>query len=302
MSDEAQGRSGEMTVEWHDIRNPDDPELDRLAERYGLHPLHIEDCRHRDQRAKVEELDDYIFIVLKPLTPRGEAEVEAFDLDIFLGPAFVITVQEGNCPATAKMLETLRASWGTWTRGDQLLYRIMDGVVDSYLPILDGFSDSIDELEDVVLDRPDPEALQRIFAMKRALITMRRVLGNTRDVAGHLQRTSNELIAGDLWPFLRDVYDHVTRQLDLVETQRDLLNGALDIYLSSVSNRMNSVMKALTVIGTIALPAIIVTGMYGMNVDGLPFAHSKYAFAMVGGVVLGSTILLLVILKRLKWF
>jgi magnesium transporter len=289
-------------VEWHDIRDPNDPELDRLAERYRLHQLHIEDCRHRDQRAKVEEIEDYIFIVLKPIVLKGEAEVEPSDLDVFLGPTFVITVQEGDCPATAKMLETLRSSWGTWTRGDQLLYRIMDGVVDSYLPILDNFSDTIDELENAVLDRPDPVALQRIFAMKRALITVRRVLGNTRDVAGHLQRTANDLIAGDLWPFLRDVYDHVSRSLDIVETHRDLLNGALDIYLSSVSNRMNSVMKTLTVIGTIALPAIIITGMYGMNVDGLPYAHSKYAFAVVGSVVLGAMALLLAILKRLKWF
>ncbi|HWR54283.1 MAG TPA: magnesium/cobalt transporter CorA [Bryobacteraceae bacterium] len=302
MSDEAQGLPGEAMVEWHEIRDPADPQLDRLAERYGLHPLHIEDCRHRDQRAKIEELDEYIFIVLKPVECGGEAELEASDLDIFLGPNFVITVQEGNCVAVARMLSTLRTSWGTWTRGDQLLYRIMDGVVDSYLPTIDGFSDTIDELEDAVLDNPTPEALQRIFAMKRALVLMRRVLGNTRDVAGHLQRTANELIAADLWPFLRDVYDHVTRNLDTIETQRDLLNGALDIYLSSVSNRMNSVMKTLTIVGTIALPAIIITGMYGMNVEGLPYAHSPYAFGIVGAAVGISMILLLLILKRLHWF
>lgn len=302
MSDEAHGIPSEMMVEWHDIRDPEDPQLDRLAERYNLHPLHIEDCRHRDQRAKVEELDEYIFIVLKPVAANGESELEVSDLDIFLGPNFVITVQESNHPGVAKMLSTLRTSWGTWTRGDQLFYRIMDGVVDSYLPVLDGFSDTIDELEDAVLDNPTPEALQRIFAMKRALITMRRVMGNTRDVAGHLQRTASDLIAADLWPFLRDVYDHVSRNLDTIETHRDLLNGALDIYLSSVSNRMNSVMKALTVVGTLALPAIIMTGMYGMNVEGLPYSHSPYAFAIIGGIVALSMIVLLLILKRLRWY
>jgi magnesium transporter len=302
MSDEAQGIPGEAMVEWHEIRDPADPELDRLAERYNLHPLHIEDCRHRDQRAKVEELDEYMFVVLKPVACNGESELEVSDLDIFLGPTFVITVQESNHPGIAKMLAALRTSWGSWTRGDQLFYRIIDGVVDSYLPVLDTFGDTIDELEDAVLDNPTPEALQRIFAMKRALVAMRRVLGNTRDVAGHLQRTAHELIGADLWPFLRDVYDHVSRSLDTIETHRDLLNGALDIYLSSVSNRMNSVMKALTVVGTLALPAIIVTGMYGMNVEGLPFARSPYAFAVVASVVGLSMIVLLLILKRLRWF
>jgi magnesium transporter len=181
------------------------------------------------------------------------------------------------------------------------MYRIMDGVVDSYLPTLDLYSDLIDELEDAVLNDPTPEALQRIFHAKRGLIQLRRVLANTRDVAGQLQRAETELISGELWPFLRDIYDHVTRSLEIVETHRDLVNGALDIYLSSVSNRMNSVMKALTVVGTIALPALVITGMYGMNVRGLPFAESPYAFAAVSGVVIAVMVILLVVLRRMRW-
>jgi magnesium transporter len=301
MSDEAIREPGEASVEWHDIRDPNDPLLDSLATRYGLHPLHIEDCRHRNQRAKIESLEDYLFVVLKPIECPNDGELSITDLDIFVGSNFVVTVQEGACSEITRLLDHLRASWGTWTRGDQLMYRIMDGVIDSYLPTLDRYSDLIDELEDAVLNDPTPEALQRIFHAKRGLIQLRRVLANTRDVAGQLQRAETDLISGDLWPFLRDIYDHVTRSLEIVETHRDLVNGALDIYLSSVSNRMNNVMKALTVVGTIALPALVITGMYGMNVHGLPFAQSPYAFAVVAGVVLGLMLVLLVVLRRMRW-
>ncbi len=302
MNDEAIHEPGEMSVEWHDIGDPNDPLLDQLAARYGLHPLHIEDCRHRDQRAKVEESNGYIFIVLKPIVCSPDRELSLVDLDLFIGHDYVVTVREGDCPEVGHMLEALRASWGSWTRSDQLMYRIMDGVVDSYLPTLDSYSDIINELEDQVLENPGPEVLQRIFNAKRALIQIRRVLANTRDVAGFLQRTSNELISGDLWPYLRDVYDHVTRNLEIVETQRDLINGALDIYLSSVSNRMNQVMKVLTVIGTVALPALIITGIYGMNVAGLPYAQSPYAFAIVTGLMAAFMLVLLITLRGKRWF
>lgn len=288
-------------MDWHDIRDPNDPELDRLAALYHLHPLHIEDCRHRNQSAKVEELDGYLFIVLKPVVVEADGELEICDLDIFLGRDFLITVREGGGDKVAPVLDSVRANWGS-LRGDQLVYRIVDGIVDSYLPTLDGFSDTIDEVQDQVLDNPTPAALEKLFETKRALLQVRRVLGNTRDVAGHLQRTESTLIGRDMWPFLRDVYDHVARSLDLVETQRDLLNGALDIYLSSVANRTNRVMKVLTVLGTVALPALVVSGIYGMNVEGLPWKNSPHAFALVSLLMAAITAVLLVVLRLLRWF
>src|SRR5207248_10659462 len=124
-----------------------------------------------------------------------------------------------------------------------------------------------------------------IFETKRSLILLRRVLVNTRDVAGHLQRSESPFIARDLWPFLRDVYDHVARNLDAVEMQRDLLNGALDVYLSSVANRTNQVMKVLTVLGTIALPALVISGIFGMNLKGLPWIDSPHGSTIVGGIM-----------------
>ena len=288
-------------MNWYDIRDPNDPELDRLAAEFQLHSLHIEDCRHRGQRAKLEELNGYLFLVLKPVTVLPDGSLDVSDLDVFLGREFLITVQEECGEAIAPALEHIRTSFPT-ARGDQLLYRIFDGLVDTYAPALDYYSDVIDELQDQVLDNPAPESLEKIFETKRALAQLRRVLANTRDVAGGLQRMESALIDHDMWPFLRDVYDHVARSLDLVETQRDLLNGALDIYLSSIANRTNRVMKVLTVLGTVALPAIIVSGIYGMNLPDLPGKDAPHAFWLVGLVTMAVTGILLAVLRWFRWF
>ena len=154
-----------------------------------------------------------------------------------------------------------------------------------------------------MLENPEPDdAAEDLLDLKRALIALRRVLGNTRDVAGHLQRSESPLIGRDMWPFLRDVYDHVARTLDLVETQRDVLNGALDIYLSSVANRTNQVMKVLTVLGTVALPALVISGIYGMNLKDLPWATHPHGFYFATGLMAAVTALLLVVLRILRWF
>ena len=288
-------------MDWHEIRDPQDAELDRLAERYRLHPLHVEDCRHRGQSAKVEESRGYLFAVLKTVSIAPDGSLRTGDLDVFLGRDYLITVEEEECPPARRVLEQVRAG-AQGLRADQVFYRIADGMVDSYLPVLDHFSEAIDELEDQVLDRPTPEALARIFDTKRSLILLRRLLANSRDAAGQLQRTETELIHREMWPFLRDIYDHVSRHLDLVEMQRDLLGGSLDIYLSSVANRTNQVMKVLTVLGTIALPALVISGIYGMNLKGLPWADSPHGTALVSGAMAATTVVLLGILRLMRWF
>jgi Mg2+ and Co2+ transporters len=182
-------------MDWHDIRDPKSAELDDLAKRYNLHPLHVEDCRHGNQSAKVEEQNGYLFIVVKPIEMDDKASLNVTDLDIFLGRDFLITVQEGECQVVRQLLDKIKAAAGD-LRPDQVLYKVMDAVVDSYLPILDRINDSIDAVEDEVLTTPDPQMLQRIFDLKRALVELRRVLTNVRDVAGHLQRTESDLIRG----------------------------------------------------------------------------------------------------------
>jgi magnesium transporter len=289
-------------MDWHIITDPADPELDRLAERYRLHPLHIEDCRHRNQNAKIEEGEGYLFTVLKVIRLMPDGSLNAVDLDLFFGSHFIITVEEEECPEIRGIIDQVQKAPAPAQRPDQIYYRVIDHVVDGYLPLLDHFDDEIDALEDQALGTPAPETLSRIFETKRALILLRRVLVNTRDVAGHLQRADSPYIQKDLSPFLRDVYDHVARNLDTVEMMRDLLSGALDVYLSSVANRTNQVMKVLTILGTVALPALVVSGIYGMNVKGLPAAESPHGLMLVGTLMAGTTAALLYMLKRFHWF
>ncbi len=286
---------------WHDLRDPNDKELDVLAERYHLHALHVEDCRHGGQRAKVEDGAGYLFTVLKPVYVNESGEVEITDFDLFLGPDYLITVLEGSCPTVRAHLDQLRAA-NRYSRPDQLFYKILDNVVDSYSPVLDWFNERIDEIEDGVLDQSSAQTLQRIFETKRGLISLRRVLSNMRDVAGHLQRTETDLIQRDLWAFLRDVSDHLARNMDLVEMLRDLLTGAMDIHLTSVANRTNQVMKVLTIMSTVALPAIVISGLYGMNTKGMPFMDSPHGSGIALGAMAAATAALLFLLKKFDWF
>jgi magnesium transporter len=285
---------------WHDLRDPNDPKLDALANELHLHPLHIEDCRHGDQRAKVEEGADYIFVVLKPVHITQAGEVEITDFDVFLGRDYIITVQEGECPTLRANLDQFHSSVAR-SRADQVFYKMMDATVDAYAPVLDWFNEEIDRIEDAVLEKPSPGTLQRIFTAKRGLIEIRRILTNMRDVASHLQRLETDLIPRDLWPFLRDIYDHLARNVDMAEMQRDLLTGAMDIYLSSVANRTNQVMKVLTILGTIALPSIVISGFFGMNTKDLPWVNSPHGTQIAVGLMVVTTVGLLVLLKKFDW-
>jgi magnesium transporter len=285
---------------WHDIRDPNDPKLDELAAMYGLHPLHIEDCRHRNQNAKIEPQDNYVFVVVKPIETDPDCIITAGDLDIFLGTDYIITVQETECSALKQVLARTHSVQGS-LRPDQIFYRVLDGIVDSYLPILDRFSDEIDELEDQVLENPEPEMLERLFDLRRALIQLRRIMANSRDVMGHILRNEYPQVSRDLAPFFRDVYDHVARNLDAIEIHRDLLTGAMELYLSSVANRTNQVMKVLTVFGTIATPALVITGLYGMNLQHLPFANHPHSWGIVMTMIAAVSAVMLFALRKMHW-
>lgn len=286
-------------MNWHDIRDPKDPLLDQLAVKYKLHPLHIEDCRNRNQAAKIESQNGYLFIVIKPVEMDDEYCLHISDLDVFIGPDWLITVEEEECPTGNRALQYARAAEGR-NRLDQQFYRMLDSVVDSYQPIIDRVSDRIDEMEDRALSDPGPDMLEEIFDLKRVLIQLRRVIANTRDVVGHLLRNEFASIKSDLAPFFRDVYDHLIRNLDLIEVHRDLLNGTTELYLSSVANRTNQVMKVLTVFGTIATPALVITGVYGMNLKQIPFADSPHSWGIVIGLIAASSLFMLAVLKKMR--
>ena len=282
---------------WFDIADPASPELDELASRFGLHELQIEDCRHRPQRPKTEEHDRYIFAVLKHIHDAEELEFD--DLDLFLGPDFLISVRSGDSLITENV--RVRAEQEHVDRLDRLFYMIVDEIVDGYQPVLDKIADEISDIEDVVLDKPDPPTLARIFSLRRKLIDFRRVAGGMREVVNSLIRRENGLLGDDLDAYFRDIYDHIIRTVDLIETYRDLLSGSLDIYLSAVANRTNEVMKVLTIWGTLALPLVIITGFFGMNLK-LPWVDSPYGLDFAVALMAISTIAVLVYFKMKHWF
>jgi magnesium transporter len=286
-----------MAAQWFDIRDPNAAELDELATRYGLHPLHVEDCRHRNQNAKVEAQASYLFVVLKTIELDEDGAVATGDFDLFLGSGWLITVQEKTCAEVCDLLEHTRGR-AEGMRSDQLFHRLMDQLVDSYQPVMDALSHRIDQLEDLAITCPEPAVLEDIFTLRRALIDLRRMLSNSRDVLGHLLRSEYSQIGRDLQPFLRDVYDHLARYLDTIEGERDLITGATELYLTSVANRTNQTMKTLTVLGTIATPALVITGMYGMNLRHLPFQDHVHSW---GIVILMIAAVSAVTLGLLRW-
>jgi len=284
-------------LQWFDVADPASPELDELAQRFGLHPLQIEDCRHRPQRPKTEEHDHYIFAVLKHMHDPKDLDFD--DIDVFFGGDFLITVRSGDSAVFDSV--RVRAGQEKIDRLDKLLYVIVDQIVDAYQPVLDKIADDIADIEDIVLDKPDPEMLARIFALKRKLVDFRRISAGMREVVNELMRREKGLLGDDLDVYFRDVYDHIIRTVELIETYRDLLSGALDIYLSAVANRTNEVMKILTVWGTVALPLVIITGFFGMNLK-LPWEGSYLGTAFVLALMAISTIVVLVYFKMKRWF
>jgi magnesium transporter len=291
--------SKEVLVSWYALDDPNDPQLDELAARFQLHPLHIEDCRSNNERLKAEGTDNYLFLILKYIQSVQDGDIGFENVCLFVGRDFLVSVREPTCVGNEVLQRALKA--GPAEKPSKLLYLILDSIVDSYFVSIDHSDDRIDELQDSVLDNPSPSILENLFDQKRKLIELRRVLVNLRDACMSLQRESGSILSPELYPFFRDVYDHSLRLLDMVETLRDLLNNTFDVYLSSVANRTNQVMKVLTVMSTIALPALVISGIYGMNLKGLPFLESSRGTEIVVGAMVASTGLVLWLLKRFEW-
>lgn len=286
-------------VPWYHIDDPKSTTLDDLAKKYNLHPLQIEDCRNPPQRPKVEEHSEYIFTVLKHLHTTKGHQIHFDDFDVFIGRDFLITVSSGDQAFMEKVCERVKDDQDK--RIDRVFYMILDEIVDAYTLLLDRIADESSDIESEVLDHPDPPMLRRLFRVKRGLIEFRRVSAGMREVVNALIRREKGILNDDLDLYFRDVYDHLIRTVDLIETYRDLLSGALDIYLSAVANRTNEVMKVLTIYGTIALPLVIITGFFGMNLK-LPWTESPHGVLYATGLMGISTIIVLLYFKRKHWF
>ena len=284
-------------LDWFDLDDPDSLELSKLAERYQLHELDIEDVRHGCQRPKIDEHPDYIFVVLKEL--KSDKTIEFDDFYVFIGRDFLLTIHPGPSDTIGKVVR--RAQENKEKRLDRIFYFCFDDVVDDFLPVLDGLAEDTSAIEDEVLEHPTPDMLRRIFQVKRKLIDFRRNAAAMREAANSIQRIEHGVIGDDLDEYLRDIYDHLIRTVELIESYRDLLTGSLDIYLSAVANRTNEVMKVLTIWGTVALPLVIITGFFGMNLP-LPLQNTHHGTALAVGIMLLSTAATLLYFKRKGWF
>ncbi|HYE24791.1 MAG TPA: magnesium/cobalt transporter CorA [Clostridia bacterium] len=283
-------------VEWYHIDDPESPALDELGRRFNLHPLQIEDCRHRPQRAKAEEHEHYVFVVFKHL--HDQTKLNFDDVDAFVGRDFLVTVSCRDPKMLARLRE--RAQDARHARVDKLFYFLADEIVDGYLPVLDAMADMGGDIESEVLDNPNPEVLSRILKLKRDLIEFRRMSSGMREVINSIIRRENGFIGDDLDPYFRDVYDHLVRTVDLIESYRDLLTGSLDIYMSAVANRTNDVVKLLTVYGTISIPLVVITGFFGMNLH-LPWSESPLGAWYASALMLISIAIVLLYFRRKHW-
>jgi magnesium transporter len=285
--------AGEETV-WVDMTGPTAADVAVMQETFGFHHLAIEDTQNQRQRPKVEEYGDHLFVILNPAS--HEAWAPGFrELDVFLGRNYVVTVHREAEP----VLEAARrrAGGGRSAGAADLLYFLLDTTVDSYFPCLDGIGEQIETLEDELLEEPAPGGLRRLFAVKRTLVEVRKVVGPQRDMFNTLTRHDLPFITArdDLRYYLRDVYDHLLRVSDMLDTYRDLLTGGIDLYMTGVSNRLNRVVNRLTVFTVVIGALAVITGFYGMNFErtwppfpapwGVPFTLGFMAAAVVSLVL-----------------
>ena len=296
------------TITWIDVSGLQDLSLlQELGIHFGLHPLALEDVLNTGQRPKLEEFDDNCFIVMKEL--RLEAGVQAEQISLFLGKGWVITFQEAPGDPFEPVRERIRKGKGRIRKmgADYLTYALIDALVDGAFPILERLGERLEDLEKNLVGNPTRKQLQELYALRRELLYLRRATWPQREVIHALQREESDLVQPGTRVYLRDCYDHTIQILDLLETYRDLAAGMLDLYLSSVSNRLNEIMKVLTIMATIFIPLTFLTGLYGMNFNtaaspwNMPELNWYWGYPSLLLVMLGVVGVMLYYFWRKRW-
>lgn len=291
---------------WIDIDSKSDAQYRLLTDLFQFHPLAVEDVRSPGCRIKVEEYEGCLFIVVRGVHFATETP-EPYDMDtqnlyLFLGPGFLVTAHAGRCISVEKVLERLVAAPDQLGRGvDRLAYHVVDTLVDLYFPLLDQIDDFVGDLEDSIFQGGDGVLVEQIFQLKRSLLVLRRHLAPMREVGSTLANRPSEYLRLETQIYLRDVYDHVVRQLESVETYREMVSGALETNLMVISNRMNEVMKALSVIATVVLPPTLLASVYGMNFEYIPGTQYRLGFWVAVIVMAGISGLFLAYVWRKRW-
>jgi magnesium transporter len=288
---------------WLDLDDPNDKALDDLAAKYGFHELTVEDCRHDVQLAKIDYFDEYSFIIINTTHyTEKPCEVITKEINVYLSSDLIVTVHFGKSLAVAEVEKKATVGNGQHlSRPDKILHAILDIVVDRYLPTLDHIGDTIDDVEDDLLISPKPQHLETIFSLKRGLLQFRRAVSSQRELLNAIVRDNSPFIQEDMTTYYRDIYDHVVRAMDLVETYRDLLGGGLDIYLTQMANRTNDIVKGLTILATIMLPLTLITGYFGMNFEYMPLLKNPNGIWYCTGSLLFISLVMLAYFKFKTW-
>ncbi len=286
---------------------PSGAQLAALGQALGLHPLALEDVQHRERRAKVEAYDAHQFVILNLVHRDPQEACRVDQVSLFLGRFGVVSINDGSHDVFEPVRQRIRGRGRIRQQGaDYLLYALVDVVVDSGFPLLEQLGDELEALEDEILEDPDCEARNRIHLVKRELVLVRRSWWPQREVIAALMRDDEPFIQDATRVYLRDCYDHTVVIIDFVETYREMAASLLDIYLSAVSQRMNNIMKALTVVATIFLPLTFITGLYGMNFDtgsrwNMPELHWRYGYVYVLAVMSATVGGMLWFFRRRGW-
>lgn len=293
------------TVTWINIDGLHEVDIiEKIGKHFDVHPLVLEDIVNTGQRPKMEDLENYIFVVLKMLYyDEKEKEVSAEQFSFILGTNFVISFQERVGDVFNPVRERIRNAKGRIRKmgADYLAYALVDAVVDNYFVILERLGEEIESIEEELVHNPTPETLQIIHNLKREMIFLRKSVWPLREVISGLERGESTLIEASTGIYFRDVYDHTIQVIDNIETFRDMVSGMLDIYLSSVSNRMNEVMKVLTIFAAIFIPLTFIAGLYGMNFEFMPELKWHWGYFGVIAIMAVVGISMLIYFKRKRW-
>jgi magnesium transporter len=299
-------RSSDDKVDWYDIRGLHDTEfIQQIGNTFNIHPLILEDIADIHQRPKFDEYESGIFIIIKALTFDQEArKVSTEQVSIFFLKGLVISFQE----AVTDLFEGVRNRINTGSgrvrqRGsDYLSYALIDNIVDHYYVVLDGFEESIESLEDQLLNDLNDNIKQKIHSLKKELLIVRKSIFPLREAISRFAKCEDDQIDDRTKVFVRDVYDHTIQIMDTIDSYRDMLNGLEDLYLSELSYKMNQVMKILTLIATIFIPLTFLVGVYGMNFEYIPELHWRYSYFTLWGIMIILFVGLMYFFKRKKWF
>lgn len=289
---------------WVDLENPTEEEASVLKDPFKFHPLAIEDCLGEVEYPKLDAYDGYIFIVLHGINwQAGAGRFTTAQVDIFLGRNFLVTHHRHTMRSVRQAIDRCKGDPKIMANGlDLLLHLILDRMVDHYFPELEKLEDRIEGLEEEIFVGSREAVLDKIFEIKREVMHLKRIVFPQREVFNRLSRDDSPFVKPATRLYFRDIYDNLSRMTDAADTYREMLGGALDAYLFTVSNTINHAMKTLTIIATLFVPVLVGSSLYGMNFHHLPGSHSPYGFYAAIGIMLGLSAILLLYIKKKGWF